>query len=47
MEGSKTALKWTENGELSSVDMARILEALKNEELTKCALKEKEQADVG
>ena len=34
----KTTLKWSSNGELSSVDMARILELLANKELTQCAL---------
>ena len=34
----KTTLKWRANGELSSVDMARILEALANKELTQCSL---------
>ena len=34
----KTTLKWCSNGELSSVDMARILELLANKELTQCAL---------
>ena len=30
------ALKWTEDGELSAVDMARVLDALDNEKLVKC-----------
>ena len=34
----KTTLKWSSNGELSSVDMARILEHLSNKELTQCVL---------
>ena len=34
----KTTLKWCSDGELSSVDMARILEVLANKELTECAL---------
>ena len=34
----KTTLKWTSNGELSSIDMARILELLSNKELTQCVL---------
>ena len=34
----KTTLKWSSNGELSSVDMARILELLANKELTQCVL---------
>ena len=32
----KTTLKWTSNGELSSIDKARILEKLTNKELTEC-----------
>ena len=35
---SKTTLKWTVNGELSSIDMARILEALSVKELSECEL---------
>tara|TARA_Y100001968_G_scaffold199879_1_gene183454 strand:+ start:729 stop:914 length:186 start_codon:yes stop_codon:yes gene_type:complete len=34
----KTTLKWSSNGELSCLDMARILELLANKELTQCAL---------
>ena len=34
----KTTLKWGENGELSSVDMARILDKLSNSALTECDL---------
>ena len=34
----KTTLKWSSDGELSSIDMARILELLANQELTQCAL---------
>ena len=34
----KTTLKWSSDGELSSVDMARILELLANKELTQCVL---------
>ena len=34
----KTTLKWRSNGELSSVDMARILELLADKELTQCVL---------
>jgi len=32
----KTTLKWTSDGELSAVDMTRILDRLANPELTKC-----------
>ena len=34
----KTTLKWRSNGELSSVDMTRILALLSNKQLTQCAL---------
>ena len=34
----KTTLKWRSDGELSSLDMARILEGLANKELTQCSL---------
>ena len=34
----KTTLKWTPNGELCSIDMARIIGLLSNKELTQCVL---------
>ena len=34
----KTTLKWSADGELSSLDMARILDLLADKELTQCAL---------
>ena len=34
----KTTLKWSSDGELSSIDMARILDLLANKELTQCML---------
>ena len=34
----KTTLKWSRNGELSAVDMARILDQLANPKLTECDL---------
>ena len=34
----KTTLKWSSEGELSSIDMARILDLLANKELTQCVL---------
>ena len=34
----KTTLKWSDDGELSSVDMARILDKLSRTELTECDL---------
>ena len=35
---SKTTLKWNINGELSSIDMARIINALSVAELRECEL---------
>ena len=34
----KTTLKWNVNGELSSIDMARIINALSVKELRECEL---------
>ena len=34
----KTTLKWSSDGELSAVDMARILDRISNPELTQCKL---------
>ena len=34
----KTTLKWDNNGELSSIDMARIINALSDIELKECEL---------
>ncbi len=34
----KTTLKWNRNGELSSIDMARIINALSVPELRECEL---------
>ena len=34
----KTTLKWNSNGELSEIDMLRILEKLSNSELHQCEL---------
>lgn len=34
----KTTLKWNSDGELSSIDMARILDKLANPKLTECEL---------
>jgi len=34
----KTTLKWNINGELSSIDMARIIDALSVSELRECEL---------
>ena len=35
----KTTLKWSSDGELSAVDMARILDQLGNTQLTQCDLR--------
>ena len=34
----KTTLKWNSNGELSEIDMLRILEKLSSSELNRCEL---------
>ena len=34
----KTTLKWGTNGELSSIDMVRILDRLNDQELTECEI---------
>ena len=34
----KTTLKWNSNGELSEIDMLRILDTLSTNELNKCEL---------
>ena len=34
----KTTLKWNKNGELSEIDMLRILEKISSAELNKCEL---------
>ena len=34
----KTTLKWDENGELTSIDMARIIDRLTQPELNRCDL---------
>ena len=42
----KTTLKWGTNGELSSLDMVRILDRLNDQDLTECEIpleKEKEK----
>ena len=36
----KTTLKWGTNGELSPIDMIRILERLNDQDLTKCEIGE-------
>ena len=34
----KTTLKWGRNGELSSIDMVRILDRLNDQDLTECEI---------
>ena len=34
----KTTLKWDDNGDLTAVDMARIIDRLTNPELNRCEL---------
>ena len=34
----QTTLKWGTNGELSEIDMVRILERLNNQDLTECEI---------
>ena len=34
----KTTLKWATNGELSSIDMVRILDRLNDQDLTECEI---------
>lgn len=36
----KTTLKWDDNGDLTAVDMARIIDRLTNPELNRCELDE-------
>lgn len=40
------SLKWTEDGELSAVDMARILDALGNHKPVEYKVKEEEPTEV-
>tara|TARA_B100000700_G_C14913619_1_gene793522 strand:- start:79 stop:261 length:183 start_codon:yes stop_codon:yes gene_type:complete len=39
----KTTLKWNSNGELTSIDMTRIISRLSKPELTQCDISEEEQ----
>ena len=34
----KTTMKWNSNGELSAIDMARVLDRISNQQLTECEL---------
>ena len=40
----KTTLKWSSDGELSAIDMARILDRLSNPELVQCELPSKPES---
>ena len=42
----KTTLKWTTNGELSSIDMVRILERLNDQDLTECEIPFKNEKQI-
>tara|TARA_Y100001968_G_scaffold191519_1_gene175474 strand:- start:810 stop:998 length:189 start_codon:yes stop_codon:yes gene_type:complete len=42
----KTTLKWATNGELSSIDMARILDRLNHPDLTECEIPIKEEKKI-
>tara|TARA_Y100001968_G_scaffold332673_1_gene391762 strand:+ start:5044 stop:5223 length:180 start_codon:yes stop_codon:yes gene_type:complete len=39
----KTTLKWSSNGELSEIDMARIISRLNNSDLTSCTIQEESE----
>ena len=43
--GSSTSLKWGQNGELSPVDLQRVLERLTDPALTQCSLQQDAHAD--
>ena len=38
LQQRKTTLKWGTNGELSSIDMVRILDRLNDQDLTECEI---------
>jgi len=40
---SNTSLKWGSDGELSPVDLQKVLERLTNPDLTQCALEQQNQ----
>tara|TARA_B100000579_G_C22787786_1_gene832829 strand:+ start:1255 stop:1437 length:183 start_codon:yes stop_codon:yes gene_type:complete len=42
----KTTLKWGTNGELSAVDMVRILERLNDQDLTECEIPLKKEENL-
>ena len=41
----KTTLKWGTNGELSSIDMVRILDRLNDQDLTECEIPLERESD--
>ena len=41
----KTTLKWGTNGELSAVDMVRILDRLNDQDLTECEIPLKKETE--
>jgi hypothetical protein len=43
--GSNTSLKWGQNGELSPVDLQRVLERLTDPALTQCSLQQDTPGD--
>jgi hypothetical protein len=43
--GSSTSLKWGHNGELSPVDLQRVLERLTDPALTQCSLQQDAHSD--
>ena len=42
----KTTLKWGSNGELSALDMVRILERLNDQDLTECEIPLEKQKKI-
>ena len=42
----KTTLKWGTNGELSSIDMVRILDRLNDQDLTECEITLEKEKDL-
>ncbi len=42
----KTTLKWGTNGELSSIDMVRILDRLNDQDLTECEIPLKKEKEL-
>ena len=42
----KTTLKWGTNGELSSIDMIRILDRLNDQDLTECEIRSETEKEL-